>query len=527
VNTKPDVTQLQLRTVLPWIVAVVLLAVAPYLAAWALAPVGQVFTGALINPNDLSVYLSALRQGARGEWLFHFAFSPEPIPPRLTYPLYLLTGKLIPPSGDSGPILFHALRAAMVVVALIGLVYWVRCALPGRTRTQLTAWLLIVFGGGFGWLLAPIVNDRLLIPDLSVPEWGGFMALFHTPHFALGLGLEAMLFGALLQMTQPSSRWRSTILASTLALIAGLIYPYNIPVIGLIIGVYVLTRTIREPRGAWREWSRGTILLAPLSALLLYYGVEARSDPYWELTHVSNNIVSPPLPLGIVIGFGLTGVLALIGGWRWMRHEGNWLAPTWAIVNLLALYVPVPFSGRFALGLAVPIGTLAAYGLEQVVLATRTSGRSGLARRMAIGLGMPSVLTLLILRSVLLPREFPYYLPAAEVRAAEWLAQHSDANDLILAYHPMGNYLPRVIDGRVFVGQLYLTVSLNEKLRLVERFWDEETPAAWRERFVREWGITHIYQGQHEQGITVGKVIPPGEIVYHSEGVTIYEVGAP
>ena len=42
----------------------------PELMATVLSPEGMRFTGALVNLDDLNTYLSAIRQGAEGHWLF-------------------------------------------------------------------------------------------------------------------------------------------------------------------------------------------------------------------------------------------------------------------------------------------------------------------------------------------------------------------------------------------------------------------------------------------------------------------------
>lgn len=530
---------LRLRTIAPWIVLVLALSAAPYAIAAILTPRGAAFSGALINPDDASVYLSALRQGAAGEWLFHFAFSPEPLPPRVTYLLYLLAGRLMPLIGAPPVVYFHALRLGLGAITLVALVFWVRRVFPEQTRHQLTAWLLIVFGAGIGWLFIPwMPGEQLLVPDLRVPEWTLFMALFHTPHFALGVGLEALLFGCLIEMTREANGARWALRGAVAALGLGLVYPYHIPVAGLIGGVYLLSLAVQRRRLPWRDWLHGAIAIAPLVPLAYYFGVYARADPYWEVTHILDNVIPPPPIAGVAIGYGLIGPLALIGGWEWIRHHRNPMLPVWAAVNFIALYLPVPFSGRFALGLIVPVATLAAYGLEQRALpwlqrtrlyaqfARWTPTPLDSLRRVVILLTVPStvMLALVTIRTITIERDYPYYLPAGEVQAADWLARHSRRDDLILAFHPMGNYLPRVITGKVFLGQIFLTVNWPEKLELLQRFWDGSTPTGWREQFVREWGITYLYRGRFEQTITRGSVTPPGHIVYQAEGVTIYSM---
>ncbi|MCP4428125.1 MAG: hypothetical protein GY803_26865, partial [Chloroflexi bacterium] len=55
--------QLRLKTIWPWIVLILVMTTAPYLLAWAAAPPDKQFIGTLVNPDDLSTYLAAMRQG--------------------------------------------------------------------------------------------------------------------------------------------------------------------------------------------------------------------------------------------------------------------------------------------------------------------------------------------------------------------------------------------------------------------------------------------------------------------------------
>ena len=536
-----DSNQLRLRTVVPWIGVALLISSVPYAIAWASTPDGKVFTGALVNPDDVSEYIAALRQGASGDWLYRFTFSPETVAPRLTYLPYLLAGKLFRIAGGTPTLWIHILRIVASAFALLGAVFWVRQCLPD-VRTQQTAWYLIVFGSGLGWVLAPFLSaDSTLLPDLHTPEWTTVMALLGLPHFALGLSLQAVVLGCAIRMTSAPGGLRWAIGGALAALGLGLTYPFNIVVIVIVVGIDLIVLAARSRRVPWRAWLHGALVLAPLALLTYYYGVTSRSDPYWDLIFVANNVTPPPPIGGVLIGFGLIGVLAALGAWRWLRHASNWLVPIWMIVNLIALYLPVAFSGRFAFGLIIPVATLAAVGLEQVVLpwlqrtrfferfARVTPTPYDSLRRIVILLTLPTTLMVVLstLRTVAVQRDFPYYLPAGETQAAQWLADYTQKTDLILAYYPIGNYLPRVIDGKTFLGHKFLTVHLDDKLEKLEQFWNEDTSPEWRMAFLREWGITHIYQGQYERGLMVGEVIPPGEIVYHREGVTIYKVGAP
>ncbi len=105
---EPRGESLQFKAVLPWIGLVLFLSALPYIAAWISTPVDKQFVGALVNPDDFPSYLSAMRQGAAGSWIFHFTYSPEPWQPRVMMAPYLLLGKVAGLFGGSFTVWYHA-----------------------------------------------------------------------------------------------------------------------------------------------------------------------------------------------------------------------------------------------------------------------------------------------------------------------------------------------------------------------------------------------------------------------------------
>ena len=519
----------QRRFILPfWVVLALLLAWLPNAAAPLLAPAGQQFMGSLINPDDHSVYLAAIRQGAEGNWLFHFNFSPEPIPPRLTYLFYLLLGRLLtavspPHLSTATNTLFHVARLLAGLLLLWVLWVWAGIILP---RWQQTAWLLAVFGGGLGWLLAPLLQTNLqTLPDLGQSEWGVLLPMLGTPHFALGLAAETLLFASLYQLQQ-TKRQRWGLLGAVCSTLLGLLYPYNISVAGLVAALYLLAGAVQERRLPRWLWGWGSMALLPLLPLFAYYAIWARQDPNWEQTHVLSNVITSPTPPQLMAGLGLIGLLGLVGLWHWLAARRDPLLPIWAIANVLVLYLPLPFAGRFLLGLTIPWVTLAAFGLETAVLPHLPHPPATVAtiRRILLILTTPSTMALLALLfyAPLVRPNFPLFLPEADLTAVAWLAPQLNETDLVLSHYPVGNTLPRYTNGRVFIGQPFLTLHLADKLDELTTFW-AASPTA-RQATIARWGITYIYVGTVEKARFDTTIPPPGELVYDRDGVKIYQL---
>ena len=72
------ITREEWRWAAAWALALVAIATLPFLIAYWTTPEGLFYTGFLSNPEDGHTYLAKMRQGMRGDWLFHMPFTPEP-----------------------------------------------------------------------------------------------------------------------------------------------------------------------------------------------------------------------------------------------------------------------------------------------------------------------------------------------------------------------------------------------------------------------------------------------------------------
>lgn len=527
--------ELSFKELVPWMLVALLIASAPYLYGWLTAPVGATFTGALVNQDDLSTYLSAIRQGENGRFLFHFTFSPETWEPRFMLFPYLLLGRVNRLLGGSALLWYHLARLAALSFTLVCVLFWVRIMLPGSRAMQRTGWLFIVFGGGLGWLLYPsmaqIPGTLRYFPDLALPELTFSLISHNAPHYVAGLGLQLLLFICLQRIGQPDVSWRWAGFGAILTTLLAATYVYHVFVIALVVVLYAALLIYRRRRLPWRTLFMLGVPFLPLLPFVYYYFIVATRDPQWATYANQTHIIAPPLPLGLLLGLGLLALLALVSLRRWLRDGQEMLVLIWLISNLLVLYVPlVLYRGRFTLGLIVPVATLAAYGWETAVfpwlIQKSPTLRPASLHRMIIWLVIPSTLLswLFFWQTLSLNKGFPNYLPTADVEAAEWLAVNTDpVQDIILAYYPLGNFLPVVADTPVFLGQFFWTPDFNGKLTRIEQFWDISTSSDWREAFLDEWGITYIVLGSFEQGLAAGTIQPPGKLVYDKSGVRIYE----
>ncbi len=534
----PD--NLSIKALLPWIMLALLFIILPYLTTWMMTPPGYRFLGTLVNLDDTSVYLSAMRQGAEGYWLFHYTFSPEALPPAFSHFPYMLIGRIMAALNISMTAGFHLFRIGGSLFTLFVIYYWVRTIFSAERRIQLTAWLLTVFGSGLGWLVVILFGAPYKsTPDLGFAEWSVILSMLGTAHFAIAFGLQTLFFLFIWQMTQKDSGHLQAVLVGVVAVLLGLFYSFNLVVISLTLGVYVLLKSWQAHGILWNDWFNAIIVALFELPLVFYYAVWIPKDPVWKAVQVTNNIVLPPSPLFVLLGLGLLAPLAALGAYQWLKQKRNSLPVVWGVVNLLAIYLPFPYSARFMMGLAVPVGSLAGFGLETVLL-PRLQNKNistwlkkasatphATLRRVILILTIPSTLLIVLTLSqvALIYSDYPLlYFSESEIQAAEWLAENTSADALILTGYAMGNYFPRVGNAKVFTGQPFLTVNLEEKSALLTQFWQKETTNAWRENLIKEWRITHVYYGFLEGKIANGNITPPGKIVYQTGDIIIYDV---
>jgi hypothetical protein len=517
---------------LPLTVGFILFCSLPEMIIWLTQPEGMVFVGTVVNIDDLNVYLSAIRQGSVGNWLFAPQFSTETIPPHLAYFPYILTGKLSSILGGSSLLWYQILRISAVIFVVWSLTNLLEVTFPDSPDLQCKAIKFLLLSSGFGWLVLIISGTTSqFTPDLTTPEWNLVTSFLSAPHFLLGIGFQGLVIKSAISITHSNHRTNLIqLFLSGLGL--GLVYPFLIPVNGLIFCLLIILKIIQAKKIQWSlifSLGAGSI---PMLLFLAYYGIFLPQDPIYQQSLLNNNLIPPPIPLGLIAGFGLLFIFAMAGLPQWIKLRQPVIIPLWIVANLINLYLPFSFSGRFILAFFVPVTVMAVFGMKEVVLPiiqtdkNQDGKRSPFYAKIFFILMVPSNIFILIFafQAAQNTPDFPYYYIEDEKRALEWLAQNSTGEDVLLADYPISSLAPRYFPGRVFLGHLNLTINLEEKRDMLIEYWDPETTAKQRDAFLNRWGISLIYQGRYENALTQEIVSPPGTIIYQENEITIYAV---
>jgi hypothetical protein len=500
------------------------------------------FGGFVIGVYDVNTYIAKMNQGARGEWLFHLPYTSEDHDGAMLYTFHLLLGKLARLSGLSLVKVYHLARLLCGLVLLwmiyVFIAYFVRFVALRRI-----AFLLVCCSNGLGWLLITLGLSSDTPIDFVLPEAFTFLIIYAFPHLALARTL--MLGTFLLTLTAfRHTQFLQAILAGIACFLVGLIVPFYVGVIYVVLGSYLIALLWKRRQMPWRELGLMATVAFISAPVLLYNGYVFWFNPIFRVWAEQNLILSPH-PLYYVSGYAIVALLAIGGiGYVLRRSESEGLfLVSWVLVVPFLLYIPFNLQQRLIEGFQIPLCILASLGLARYVLPVVT--RSGLTRSLThfqrytrsklrrfvttaiILLTMPSnlllIATSMIQVSHLLP---PIFHERIELEAIDWLAAHTQPSDIVLSSCQVGNYIPVRAGNRVFLGHFLETIHAEEKENIVRQFFQAQTSDAYREEILLRYDITYLFYGPDERalGDFQPATRPYLEEAFTNGRYTIYEV---
>jgi hypothetical protein len=119
-----------------------------------------------------------------------------------------------------------------------------------------------------------------------------------------------------------------------------------------------------------------------------------------------------------------------------------------------------------------------------------------------------------------------YLWTRAEAQAADWLAWHTSAADVVLASTPFANPLVGAFDGRVVHGHIVATRDSAAKQALVGRFYSAEASPAERSDILAQTGATVVALGPQERALGAQSLDdqPDLQPLYEQDGVAFFGV---
>jgi hypothetical protein len=447
------------RILLVVLVVAVLVGELPRLLAACCAPAGATGLGTAWFVNDFAQYESAMRQGAeQAGWLVRDPFTAEPHAPTFMFPLYVGIGKAAATLRLPATLLEHAVELAARVLLVLAL--WRFCHTFTSERSA-ARWAvgLALFGSGFE-LIAALAGTGYT-GNWSY-EMNGFGLLFAAPHVPLAMAATLELARDLLRpRPRLSTGWlgKMALLSATVAVL----HPFHAPVL---LGAVMLVGLAywRSGRGV-ANLAGGLVASVAALPVLLPTVLTFSFDPFWVTTYSSQNQLPSPAPHELLVDLGPTLVLALVGAVLLRARVAPFGLLVWLLLEVVAMYLPVPYQRRLGFGIQPTLAVVAANSL--VGLCALLQARRAAALRLAV-VGLAGSGTLLVLVGVVASgfrnAPLPVYRSTADLdAAAAWLDGQATADDVLLADWDTSNYLAARMPARVFGGHPVATLHPAEK----------------------------------------------------------------
>ena len=181
----------------------------------------------------------------------------------------------------------------------------------------------------------------------------------------------------------------------------------------------------------------------------------------------------------------------------------------WFLAGGLLNYVPTDFQIHMLNSWQIPMMILATKGLYDFIAPAIADWKPGIGEKairwVAVALVaavLPTNIYLWVWRFVDLARgDYPYYLSTDEVRALEWLDEHTEPEDVVLSSLTVGQYIPAISGNTAFLAHWAQTVGFYDKRDRVARFFDADAPDGERVETLGSFGVDYVLHGPAERAL--------------------------
>ncbi len=506
------------------------LSLLPYLLAYLWTPPGHHFTGFFFIADDATTYMTKMRQGADGSWLWNDPYTSEPHRGVFLFSFYLLFGHLAALLHLPLIAAYHLARITGAVALVIAVDRLCRRLLPPELRRL--ALVLVILGSGAGFLAQvlgspSLLGSRVEALDLHLPELSGWYSILAIPHFAWATALIIAALLGLLRIAEAPA-WRAVALTSAALVALTAIHPQMIPVLGVIWIAYQGVLVLWGARPSIRSLMAQAAPFLATIPLLAYNAVILFRDPTiaeWarQWRHQA------PGPLSLALGLGvplLAAILGMVIAWR-RRDRGLALMLVWPPLVVMLLYLPnvANIQRRLLDALYVPIGMLAAVGLRTLTARMRRARARRVEAILVTACCLSSAIVLAIALRFASGAFAEAYIGDDAWQAMHWLSAHHQHDDRALSSPGTGQLLPAWAGVQVYVGHYSETLDYFQKIRNVDAVLRAGEPEATVRAFLHDNGITLLYWGSAEAATGFQPAVQSYLQPIHQDGtVTIYRV---
>jgi len=489
------------KGILVFSILVMLITLIPYLVGFSSQGSNWRFTGFVIGVEDGNSYIAKMLSGAEGDWLFRSPYSAEIQKGVIAFLPYLLLGKL-----SSGPAqheqliaLYQAFRFVGGLLAILAS-YDFLCLFIKKKKFQWWALVLVILGGGLGWILV-LMNQRGFLGSLPLdfisPESFGFLGILGFPHLSVARAL--LLWGLVYYLDNPSS-----FLPGLIWLLMGFFQPMVTVIAWVIISVHTVLIIIINlidgvgnknfSRDIQKIYLKKAIIAIGLSSpIIIYTAFVFLSDPYLIGWNQQNALPSPHW-LHYLIAYGIFFPITILGLKKIFADQpsAGTLLIGWVIILPILIYAPVETQRRLVEGIWVVI-VIGFIGFFQNKAEFPIYAKSWSL------LAFPSTLLLMIgaILSGLNPSA-PLFRPIEEIDAYLFLASEATPNAVVLSSFETGNNLPAWAPVQVIMGHGPETIYLAKVKSKVNDFFDQDLQVTDCKDFLILNNIDYLFWGPSE-----------------------------
>ncbi len=511
------------RFVAATILFVLVITSLPYLYAYLSTPPDKQYMGIMLDVPDHVQYFSWMRELSHA-FLASNKLTPEPNKPIFFNLLWWGMGRLGLFLSLNFAGMFQVLRIVATILLFL-LIYRVCSWFLQDRLMRRTAFLLISFTSGFGWVLIVmkyvLTHGQLILPlDVYIAEGNTFLDVLGYPHF-VAAALYIFVFDLMLR-GQVKAQLRYAIAAGLVALFLGWQHAYDLILVYGILGSYIVFKTLRD-RKLPMYMIQGSFLVGIISCTPALYSVWlTTADPVWKavLSQFSNaGVYTPPLwQLPILFGPVFLMALFTIVKRNPLRlkqfNDQDLFLLAWFLISFALIYVPTDYQIHMLNGWQVPMSILAVQGLylyiipwlQSLIARRRLDWLPGTATRLAaaalVMIVLPTNIYLFTWRFTDLSKhDYPYYLYNDEISAMNWLEANAKPEDVVLSSLTTGQYIPALTGTNAFLAHWAQTLDFYGKSEMVQEFFDAGTSDTRRQQILLEYHVRYIFDGPAEQAL--------------------------
>lgn len=500
----------------------------PYWFGYTAQTETLLFRGAYFDEADYAAHISMMQAGRMGDWAYQMRFTNEEHQPAFVRMFYIILGHISKWVNLNVESTFQIARWIFGFIALFSIRQLCQKVFQNKTLAW-AAFLLSVLGAGAGWLqlmlgapLEPISPIDFWLIDAYV-----FFSISLFPSFSCTLALMTSALNLYLDYLN-TGKWQTVVFLSLLAIASQTINPIAFAVIDVALAGATFILWWKNRKIELRHfYALSAIALAQIP-LLTYNLLILQRDPIWSQFTLQNQTLSPP-PIFYIWGFAPFWAFAIYGiiiTFR-ERNPGMGAMTTWAISGFILAYLPLLIQRRFILGITIPLGILAIYGLGHIIKQISAKSpnilkREGLAYFTYILLASVSSIYLSLGLSLYMQtRPTDNFYPRDLENALVWLDENATPNDFVLADVKTNQLVAQRTRLKAYVGHEMETLYFNNKKSAMGAFYEGVAPTDWLQQTPIQW----IIYGSYEKEIAPSFMPEPDlELVYKNETITIYKV---